>query len=112
MRGARPADAPLGSGVDVTSNEWVRFAESRHVRAGGAPACMKTASLTGRGGSAAPRRTFGRSGGARPLGPPAPSLFSGQDSRLSFQEARTGHEEVMSGAVLQSYRIRRMKHLR
>ena len=38
--GSRPADATLGSGLDVTSNEWVRFAKARTVRAGGAdPPC-------------------------------------------------------------------------
>jgi hypothetical protein len=78
MRGARRADATLGSGLDVTSNEWARLAEARNVRAGGedppcnpmpphfrsslscsgrAPKYMKTESLTGRGGSASPKRT-------------------------------------------------------
>ena len=40
-----------------------------------APMHMKTESWTGRGGSAAPRRTFARSGGARPLGPQLPAYF-------------------------------------
>ena len=38
--GSRPADATPGSGLDVTSNEWARFAEARNVRASGAdPPC-------------------------------------------------------------------------
>ena len=38
--GSRPTDATPGSGLDVTSNEWARFAEARTVRAGGAdPPC-------------------------------------------------------------------------
>ena len=40
---------------------------------------MKTESLPGRGGSAAPRRTFARSGGARPLGFPVLRLYSNQE---------------------------------
>jgi hypothetical protein len=42
---------------------------------------MKTESLTGRGGSAAPRRTFARSGGGRPLGPPHPACFRNSSPR-------------------------------
>ena len=41
---------------------------------------VKMESLTGRGGSAAPRRTLARSGGARPLGPPLSACFRSKNS--------------------------------
>ena len=52
----------------------------------------------GRGGSAAPRRTFARSGGARPLGPPLPACFQSSSGRTPTTSRRRFPVEVASAA--------------
>ena len=66
-----------------------------------APKRLNAESLPGRRGSAAPRRTFARSGGARPLGPPLPACFRNRGVRLRWhldkdKEGRTWYRHSIS----------------